>query len=82
MDFNFPLVLAILVFVSGLIWLLDILILAPRRRAEPAGQEPVGQEVREPIYVEYSKSFFPVLLIVFILQSISRGHAVNTSPYV
>jgi signal peptidase I len=64
MDFNFPLVLALLVFSSGLIWLLDILLLAPRRRAESA-----GQEVAEPIYVEYSKSFFPVLLIVFILRS-------------
>ena len=64
MDFNFPLVLALVVIVSGLIWLLDILVLAPRRQILDTGEVP-----REPLYVEYSKSFFPVLLVVFILRS-------------
>ncbi|MGS2718205.1 signal peptidase I [Eionea flava] len=64
MDFNFPLILALLVFTSGLIWLLDIIILAPRRKADSK-----GNIAAEPLYVEYSKSFFPVLFVVFILRS-------------
>ena len=59
MDINFPLILVILVFVSGSIALLDKLLLAKRRQPEQA----------EPILVEYSKSFFPVLFIVLILRS-------------
>lgn len=63
MDINFPLILVLLVFVSGIIWLLDIVVLAPRRKR--ADQE----EIKEPAYVEYSKSFFPVLFVVFVLRS-------------
>ena len=43
MDIDFPLILVILVFGSGLIWLLDALFLAPGRRrvvAELQGQFP------------------------------------------
>lgn len=65
MDINFPLILALLVFISGLIWLADIVILAPRRRANKDSLDTV----REPLYVEYSKSFFPVLFVVFVLRS-------------
>lgn len=39
MDFNFPLILVLLVFGSGLIWLLDALLLAPRRRQQLAAVE-------------------------------------------
>jgi len=66
MDFNFPLVLALLVLISGLIWLLDILVLAPRRQI---AAEKNSTASSEPLYVEYSKSFFPVLFVVFILRS-------------
>ncbi len=71
MDFNFPLILFLLVFVSGFIWLLDILVLAPRRqkKGETGGQPTVVMTAKEPIYVEYSKSFFPVLFVVFVLRS-------------
>jgi len=58
MDINFPLVLMILVIVTGIIWFLDRLVLAKKR-----GDEPV------PTWVEYSGSFFPVLLVVFVLRS-------------
>jgi len=64
MDINFPLILVLLVFVSGLIWLLDALILAPRRK-----QSKDEVQAKEPVLVEYSKSFFPVLFIVLILRS-------------
>jgi signal peptidase I len=66
MDFNFPLVLTLLVFLSGLVWLLDIVVLAPRRRVADEKSSTVSAE---PLYVEYSKSFFPVLFVVFILRS-------------
>ncbi|HEY7771896.1 MAG TPA: signal peptidase I [Marinagarivorans sp.] len=59
MDIDLPLILMIAVAVTGVIWLLDIFVLA-RKRAE---------EAREPALVEYSKSFFPVLFLVFFLRS-------------
>ena len=58
MDFDFTLVLFIAVFVSGGIWLLDILLLSKRRPSET-----------QPLVVEYAASFFPVLLIVFLIRS-------------
>jgi signal peptidase I len=88
MDIDFPLILVILVFGSGLIWLLDALFLAPgRRRAIAALQADyprwseegspdaetfaarVKETASEPTVVEYSRSFFPVLLVVFVLRS-------------
>lgn len=59
MDINFPLILLWLVTITGVIWLVDSLFFA-RRRKRDAG---------EPVLVEYAKSFFPVLAIVFILRS-------------
>ncbi len=59
MDINFPLILVILVFVSGVIVLLDKLYLSARRQ----------QAQGEPVIVEYAKSFFPVLLIVLVIRS-------------
>ena len=56
---NFALILFVLTAVSGAIWLLDRLFFARKR----------GAEAREPVWVEYSKSFFPVLLVVFLLRS-------------
>jgi signal peptidase I len=56
---NFALILFVLTVVTGAVWLLDKLVLARRR---PAG-EP------DPWWVEYPKSFFPVLLVVFLLRS-------------
>jgi signal peptidase I len=59
MDINFPLILVILVFVTGIIALLDKLVFSKRREE--------GEQ--ESALVEYSKSFFPVLFIVFVLRS-------------
>ncbi len=78
MDFNFPLILVIAVFASGLIGLVDILVLAPRRRAavasyreqvEEADEETLNRLSREPGMVETAKSVFPVLFIVLVLRS-------------
>lgn len=56
---DFALILFILTCVTGLAWLADRLLLEAKR----------GAGVREPIWVEYAKSFFPVLLVVFLLRS-------------
>ena len=56
---NFALILFLLTVATGAVWLLDRLVLA-RRRAPDA---PV------PAWIEYPVSFFPVLLVVFLLRS-------------
>src|SRR6476469_9477475 len=56
---NFALIMFLLLVLTGAIWLLDKLVLHKRRAA--------GQ--REPWWVEYPKSFFPVILVVFLLRS-------------
>ncbi|MCB5205654.1 signal peptidase I [Methylovorus mays] len=55
----FALFMVVILAVTGLIWLLDILVLKKRR---PAGKA-------DPVLVEYSKSFFPVILVVFMIRS-------------
>ena len=45
--------------ITGLIYLLDIVIL---KRIRPQEQKPS-------LIVEYGRSFFPVLLIVFVIRS-------------
>ena len=81
MNIDFPLVMVIGVFVTGIIWLIDLALLAPKRRAKfsqtsPSTAEELGQhleqqstEPKEPVVVEYAKSFFPILLIVLVLRS-------------
>jgi signal peptidase I len=56
---NFALILFLLTAVTGVVWLVDSLFFAKQRA--PGAPEPV--------WVEYSKSFFPVLLVVFVLRS-------------
>jgi signal peptidase I len=56
---NFALLMLILLLVTGAIWLLDSLLL---RRHRPKG-------AKEPWWVEYPKSFFPIILVVFLLRS-------------
>jgi signal peptidase I len=56
---NFALILFSALVVTGGIWLLDALVLK-RGRHETA---------KEPLLVEYAKSFFPVILVVFTLRS-------------
>ncbi len=56
---NFALIMFVLLVATGAIWLLDALVLRRRRAADTA----------EPWWIEYPKSFFPVILIVFLLRS-------------
>jgi signal peptidase I len=56
---NFALILFSALVITGGIWLLDALLL---KRSRAPGD-------REPMLVEYAKSFFPVILVVFGLRS-------------
>jgi len=72
MNIDFPLIITVATLVTGLVWLLDALIWAPRRRAAQAaegGGAAAGEEPEVPTLVEYSRSFFPVLAIVLVLRS-------------
>jgi signal peptidase I len=55
----FALFMIVILAVTGLIWLLDSLIWRKKRAVGAA----------DPVIVEYSKSFFPVILVVFFIRS-------------
>ena len=61
----FEIALVSLTALSGLIWLLDKHVLAKRRAARAGLLDDGG----EPWIVDYSKSFFPVLLLVLLLRT-------------
>jgi signal peptidase I len=56
---NFALILFLLTLATGAIWLLDVAVLKKRR----------APESKDPWWVEYGASFFPVILAVFLLRS-------------
>ena len=62
---DFSLLLVLLTGLSGLIWMFDALFFK-RRRMDRAVQDKVEQP-REPVIIEYSRSLFPILLIVLIV---------------
>lgn len=71
-----PLVLSWAVLISGGVWLFDALLLKRRRLAEAEAliegerrAQEVDHVLREPVVVEYARSFFPILLLVLILRS-------------
>ena len=85
---NLPLILTLAVLITGVIWLIDLLLLARPRKAKVAAVEQQFSTLeladhhkkeayetakavasKEPILVEYAKSFFPVVFIVFFLRS-------------
>lgn len=64
---DFSLLLVALTGFTGLVWLFDSLFLK-RRRMDRAVQKNIGVP-RDPIVIEYSRSLFPVLLIVLLFRS-------------
>lgn len=77
MDFDFPLILVVLTFITGIVYLVDVLFLAAKRERS-AGQnsdiqtsqaEEAVNENNTPWFIETSRSFFPVLAIVLVLRS-------------
>ncbi|WP_089727792.1 signal peptidase I [Candidatus Thiosymbion oneisti] len=78
MNFDFPTFLVLACLVTGGIWLADAVLFAPRRKralvpdtggAAPAEADVPATGYKEPVIVEYARSFFPVLLIVLLLRS-------------
>jgi len=77
MNFDFPTFLVLACFVTGAIWLADAALFAPRRKRlaqQTAGGGQIEAETatagyKEPVLVEYSRAFFPVILIVLLLRS-------------
>src|SRR5690606_25712590 len=78
MNINFPLILVLAVFIAGVLALLDILWLAPKRRLalqnyeqEVSQPDPVVVEKlnKGPVATEYGRSLFPVLAAVLVLRS-------------
>jgi len=65
MTWDLATILVLLTFISGLIWLYDIIWLAPRR---PKASE-LERQARLPLLVDLSRSLFPVFLIVLFLRS-------------
>ena len=56
---NFALILFCLLLVSAAIWAADVFVFSKQRAAE----------AKDPWWVEYGASFFPVILLVFVLRS-------------
>ena len=72
MRFDFPTLIVLLVFATGLIWAFDAAVLTRRRRAAAREGDGAGEglvEVPPSRIAEYARSFFPVFLIVFVLRS-------------
>lgn len=56
---GFPLFMLLILLLTGVIWLVDYLFFQKKRSKGAA----------EPTAVEYAKSFFPVILVVFVIRS-------------
>jgi len=78
MNFDFPTLLVAATLFTGLAWAIDALVWAPRRgrsarQLERQGMASESREVvaalKEPTWIEYCKSFFPVILAVLLLRS-------------
>lgn len=81
----FASILFILMIVTGIIWALDIFVWSKRRKSiAKSALEQTGREaqmsddeksaflaplLRQPTWIEYSGSFFPVIALVFVLRS-------------
>jgi signal peptidase I len=73
MNFDFPTFLVAASALTGGIWLVDSIFFANKRKAQIPDDEDgleIGEGgVKEPLIVEYSKSFFPVIFVVLVLRS-------------
>lgn len=56
---SFPALMVLLVAVTGFIWLIDKIFWAPQR----------DKDIKEPVVVEYARSFFPIILLVLVIRS-------------
>ncbi len=56
---DFPAIMVTLVLVTGMIWWIDTLFWEPQRT----------KSQKEPVVVEYARSFFPIILLVLVVRS-------------
>ncbi|HEX3848124.1 MAG TPA: signal peptidase I [Steroidobacteraceae bacterium] len=66
---DFSLMLVAVGALSGTIWLVDAIAFARARNRAAAAAGTPAERVREPIAVEYARSFFPVILLVLAIRS-------------
>jgi signal peptidase I len=70
---DFAAILVSLSALTGAIWLIDSLFFAKARAAAYPGPESgvvaAGESRKEPLIVEYARSFFPVIFIVLLIRS-------------
>jgi len=78
MNFDFPALLVGATLFTGVAWAVDAAFLAPKRRRRAASlvqggaaqdSDQVSIILKEPTWIEYCKSFFPVILAVLMLRS-------------
>jgi signal peptidase I len=69
MIFDFSFILVAATALTGVIWAIDVALFKRQRLAAAASRGVPPEEVREPIVVEYARSFFPVILIVLLIRS-------------
>jgi signal peptidase I len=66
MEFDFSAILLSLTVLFGVVWGLDRLFLYKKRKAR---LDAAGEEYRDPMPVDWSRSLFPVVLVVLLLRS-------------
>ncbi|MCW3173385.1 signal peptidase I [Shewanella subflava] len=75
---HFSTILVLVTLISGLIWLIDVVFFAPKRKEKLAlaqsgskqlSDEAIDKIIREPMLVETAHSIFPVIAFVMILRS-------------
>lgn len=75
LDYDFSFYLTVATVLTGLIYLADKLFLEAKRNVlkgnggEAEETEKTLTQVKEPAVIEFSKSFFPVLLLVLVIRS-------------
>jgi signal peptidase I len=62
MHIDFALILVLAALLTGLVWLLDFLFFRQQRLES-------GTTQREPVLVEYARSFFPIIMVVLVVRS-------------
>lgn len=71
--FDFTAILAIATLLTLFIWIVDSVLFKPKRRQKLVAQQTndikEALKASEPKLVEYSKAFFPILLIVLLVRS-------------
>lgn len=66
MDFDFSAILLGLTVLFGVVWGLDRLLFYKKRKAKA---DAAGQDVQDPVPVDWARSLFPVVLVVLLLRS-------------